>query len=296
MIAVLTGGWSKEREISLQSGDNIYNILKKAGVKCFIFDVKKNNLHQLWQLKFDKAFIIIHGKGGEDGFIQQQLEQRNIAYTGSNSKASKIAMNKTATKKIWQQKRLPTANFIVSSAKQNKDNAFISPSFAGPWIIKPETEGSSIGIKKVNNSKELQKALTIAHKDNDNMIIEQYISGKEYTVVILNNKTLPIIEIEHNNEVWDYNEKSTINNTKYHCPSNLNENESKKIQQLALCAFSAVNCSNWGRVDLMINDSGEIFLLEINTIPGMTTHSLVPTAVQVSGMSMVYFLQEVLND
>ncbi len=294
MIVILTGGWSKEREISLQSGQNIYNILKQSGIECFIFDVKKNNLAQLWQLKFDKAFIIIHGKGGEDGFIQQQLERRNIAYTGSNSRASKIAMNKTTTKKIWLQKGLPTANFIVSSIKQNKKHP-PKPSFALPWIIKPETEGSSIGISKVNNSQELQKALEITHKDNDNIIIEQYISGREYTVAILNNKVLPIIEIQYSSEVWNYNEKHINNSTIYHCPCDLDKTDSKRVQQIAMQAFNAIHCSNWGRVDLMINDNGEIFLLEINTIPGMTTHSLVPMAVRASGMSEIDFLNEVLN-
>lgn len=292
MIAVLAGGWSKEREISLESGKNVYNALIDGGVECLFFDVKKDNLATLWQLKFDKAFILMHGIGGEDGFIQKQLEQHNIPFTGSSSASSKIAINKAKTKKVWQQNNLTTADFIVSFKNKNNN---IQPHFPPPWVLKPASEGSSFGISKVDNALDLAKELAIAHNYDDEVVIEQYIAGREYTVAILNDKTLPIIEIEHKQAIWDYDNKYLTNTTKYHCPCDLSAHNIKKIRQISQAAFNILGASNWGRVDLILDANDNIFLLEINTIPGMTSHSLVPMAIKADGMSLLDFLNSVLD-
>ena len=289
-IAILMGGWSKERAVSLKSGQNVYEALSADSVDCFMFDVTKKSLPSLWSQSFDKALIVLHGRGGEDGFIQKKLEQRQIPYSGSNSLVSKIGMDKETTKRLWLEQHLPTAKFTVSTNTQT-----VCPDFALPWIVKPACEGSSLGISKIIDKTQLKDALTLAHQYDNKVIIEQYINGKEYTIAILHHQALPIIEIDYSLDFLDY-ESKYINTTQTHhyCPASLDEATTKALQQLALKAFQVLGGKDWGRIDLMI-ENNQPYLLEVNTAPGMTKQSLVPIAVKASGVSLSYFIQQVLQ-
>ncbi|HIG89306.1 D-alanine--D-alanine ligase [Candidatus Thioglobus sp.] len=295
MIVVLMGGNSAEREVSLKSGEAVYTALKKQKVECFKFDWHDDNLVDLWSQSFDKVFIVLHGRGGEDGYIQQQLEDKNISYTGSNSSSSKQCMNKSTTKIIWEKHNLPLAPSVLAST----DKAIPDITFPLPWAVKPTLEGSSIGISKVVDQSQLNEALELAWKYDKDALIERWIEGDEYTVSILNNKTLPVIKIvakhtEH--DFYDYESKYHSNDTQYLCPCGLSEDEEKHLQEIALKAFKIMNASNWGRVDFIIDKNQKNYLLEINTVPGMTSHSLIPMAAKASGISFNELVIRILND
>lgn len=297
MIAILMGGYSAEREVSLRSGQNVYQSLCNKGVDCFLFDWTKDasgqdNLANLWQQSFDFALIVLHGKGGEDGVIQQSLEQKGIAFSGSNSQASKLCLNKQQTKNCWLKHGLPTAKFVIS----NKNKPCPEIDFPLPWIVKPNTEGSSIGISKVSDKLQLQSALDLAHQYDDCIIIEQYIKGREYTVGVFASNpddliALPIIEIEHQLDFLDYNSKyfDTQHQTHHHCPAPLSIEMTQNLQQLAIEAFTVLGGQNWGRVDIMV-EGNQPFLLEVNTAPGMTPASLIPIAIKAQGIDMADFI------
>jgi len=282
MIAVLMGGNSAERDVSLSSGKAVYDALIRKGIDCFKFDWNGDNLEDLWGLKFDKAFIVLHGRGGEDGYIQNILEERSIPYTGSDSVSSSKCMNKATTKSIWSEHKLPLSPSVIA----NKNNNIPEILFPLPWAVKPTLEGSSIGISKVESYKDLNNALKIAWKYDDDAMIEQWINGEEYTVSILNNKALPTIKIISSNKFYDYESKYHSNETRYICPCGLNELQEKELQDLAIRAFNSIGASDWGRVDFIVNKDSIPFLLEINTVPGMTSHSLVPMAAKSAG---IYF-------
>jgi len=292
MIAVLMGGNSAEREVSLESGEAVYIALKTQNIECFKFDWNGDNLADLWSKKFDQAFIVLHGRGGEDGFIQKKLEDRNITYTGSDSRSSKNCMNKATTKTIWKENDLPLAPSVVSNANE----PIPSITFPLPWAVKPTLEGSSIGISKVTNQSQLNEALALAWKYDQNALIERWIEGDEYTVSILNNKALPVIKIVANRGFYDYESKYHSDDTQYLCPCGLPETDEKHLQSIALRAFKAMNASNWGRVDFIIDKNQKIYLLEINTVPGMTSHSLVPMAAKAEGISFDELVLNILND
>jgi D-alanine-D-alanine ligase len=291
MIAVLMGGNSAERAVSLNSGKAVYDALKKQGIDCFAFDWQGDNLNELWAQDFDKAFIILHGRGGEDGYIQQQLEQRNIAYTGSNSQASERCMNKASSKEIWAQHSLP----LCPSVLANKNEAAPEIDFPLPWAVKPILEGSSVGISKVENASELDKALELAWQYDAQVLIEEWIEGGEYTVSILNEKTLPVIQVKVEAEFYDYDSKYLSADTQYLCPCGLTEAEEQSLQEMAMQAFTSIGAKTWGRIDFILDDDNKPYLLEINTVPGMTSHSLVPMAAAADKLNFEQLVLAILN-
>ncbi len=291
MIAVLMGGYSTEREISLMSGKAVYKALLKNNVECFSFDLTEDNLDKLWIKEFDKAFIVLHGRGGEDGYIQSLLDKRKIPFTGSGVEASNLCMNKAHTKDVWLKHELPLSPSIV--ATQGKP---IDPiDFPLPWAVKPTMEGSSIGITKVENKNELDTALGLAWQYNDEALIEHWIEGDEYTVAILGNQALPSIKIISDHDFYDYDSKYFSNKTEYLCPSDLSEQQEKNIRTIAMKAFNLTGASDWGRVDFILDKDKNPYLLEINTVPGMTSHSLVPMAAKAAGMNFEQLVLKILH-
>ena len=291
MIAVLMGGYSTEREISLMSGKAVYKALLKNNVECFPFDLTEDNLDKLWIKEFDKAFIVLHGRGGEDGYIQSLLDKRKIPFTGSGVEASNLCMNKANTKDVWLKHELPLSPSIV--ATQGKP---IDPiEFPLPWAVKPTLEGSSIGITKVENKSELNTALELAWQYNDEALIEHWIEGDEYTVAILGNQALPSIKIISDHDFYDYDSKYFSNKTEYLCPSDLSEQQEKNIRTIAMKAFNLTGASDWGRVDFILDKNKNPYLLEINTVPGMTSHSLVPMAAKAAGMNFEQLVLKILH-
>jgi len=291
MIAVLMGGYSAEREISLLSGQAVYKALTEAKIKCFSFDLNEKNLDDLWKTKFDKAFIVLHGRGGEDGYIQSELNKKNIPFTGSNAKSSSLCMDKALTKDLWTKHNLPLSDSIVATKGEAPE---LIP-FPLPWAVKPTLEGSSIGITKVNKESELNSALQKAFQYGDHALVEQWIDGDEYTVSILNNRTLPSIKIISDHDIYDYHSKYFSSKTEYLCPSDLTKNQELRLQNIALKAFNITGASGWGRVDFILDKDRNPFLLEINTVPGMTSHSLVPMAAKASNMSFNDLVIKILN-
>jgi len=291
MIAVLMGGYSAEREISLMSGKAVYKALLKNNIECFSFDLTDDNLDKLWIKEFDKAFIVLHGRGGEDGYIQSLLDKRKIPFTGSGVDASSLCIDKAHTKDVWLKHELPLSPSIV--ATQGKP---INPiDFSLPWAIKPTLEGSSIGITKVENKSELKMALELAWQYNDEALIENWIEGDEYTVAILGNQALPSIKIISDHDFYDYDSKYFSNKTEYLCPSDLSEQQEKNIRTIAMKAFNLTGASDWGRVDFILDKNKNPYLLEINTVPGMTSHSLVPMAAKAAGMNFEQLVLKILH-
>jgi len=291
MIAVLMGGYSTEREISLMSGKAVYKALLKNNVECFPFDLTEDNLDKLWIKEFDKVFIVLHGRGGEDGYIQSLLDKRKVPFTGSGAEASNLCMNKAHTKDVWLKHELPLSPSIV--ATQGKP---IDPiDFPLPWAVKPTMEGSSIGITKVENKNELDTALELAWQYNNEALIEHWIEGDEYTVAILGNQALPSIKIMSDHDFYDYDSKYFSNKTEYLCPSDLSEQQEKNIRTIAMKAFNLTGASDWGRVDFILDKNKNPYLLEINTVPGMTSHSLVPMAAKAAGMNFEQLVLKILH-
>ena len=291
MIAVLMGGYSTEREISLMSGKAVYKALLKNNVECFSFDLTEDNLDKLWIKEFDKAFIVLHGRGGEDGYIQSLLDKRKIPFTGSGVEASNLCMNKAHTKDVWLKHELPLSPSIV--ATQGKP---IDPiDFPLPWAVKPTMEGSSIGITKVENKNELDTALELAWQYNNEALIEHWIEGDEYTVAILGNQALPSIKIMSDHDFYDYDSKYFSNKTEYLCPSDLSDQQEKNIREIAMKAFNLTGASGWGRADFILDKDKNPYLLEINTVPGMTSHSLVPMAAKAAGMNFEQLVLKILH-
>ena len=285
------GGYSAEREISLLSGNAVYQALIDSKIDCFSFDLNDKNLDELWKMKFNKAFIVLHGRGGEDGFIQSELNKKNIPFTGSNAKSSALCMDKAITKDLWKKHSLPISESIVVT----KGDTLKSISFPLPWAVKPTLEGSSIGITQVKNESELDSALEEAFKYGNQALVEQWIDGDEYTVSILNNNALPSIKITSDHDIYDYHSKYFSSKTQYLCPSDLTSQQELNLQNIALEAFNFTGASGWGRVDFILDKDRNPFLLEINTVPGMTSHSLVPMAAKASNMSFNDLVIKILN-
>jgi D-alanine-D-alanine ligase len=242
-------------------------------------------------MKFNKAFIVLHGRGGEDGFIQSELNKKNIPFTGSNAKSSALCMDKAITKDLWKKHSLPISESIVVT----KGDTLESISFPLPWAVKPTLEGSSIGITQVKNESELDSALEEAFKYGNQALVEQWINGDEYTVSILNNNALPSIKITSDHDIYDYHSKYFSSKTQYLCPSDLTSQQELNLQNIALEAFNLTGASGWGRVDFILDKDRIPFLLEINTVPGMTSHSLVPMAAKASNMSFNDLVIKILN-
>ena len=295
-IAVLYGGDSAERQVSLHSGEAVCNGLKKAGFNAFLFDTKDQPLHRLVELEVDAVFIALHGRGGEDGCIQGALEYMDIPYTGSGVLGSALSMDKIRSKQIWQTLGLPTAQFEVV------EKQYFSPELAqqvltdlgGKVMVKPAHEGSSIGMAMADSIESFTQALTTAFDFDEQVLVEAWIDGPEYTVAILADKALPAIHMETPRSFYDYEAKYQAKTTLYHCPCGLAQAEEDELKQLALSAFKATGASGWGRVDVMKTSAGKWQLLEVNTVPGMTETSLVPKAAKVEGYSFEQLVSNIL--
>lgn len=301
-IAVLYGGESAERAISLKSGQAIAKGLTQAGFEAFLFDTKLQTLSELKQTNLDLAFIALHGRGGEDGCIQGALEYLDIPYTGSKVLGSALSMDKIRSKQIWQAMGLPTATFCIADKLQyhKKDAEKLLTALGGKVMVKPANEGSSIGMAKAESSDQLDQALQAAFAYDQYVLIEAWINGPEYTIAILGDKALPVIHMETPHEFYDYSAKYQSKSTQYHCPCHLSATQENQVQQLALQAFKATGAEGWGRVDLMRDLSVTSFdqqwrLLEVNTVPGMTETSLVPKAAKVAGFSFSALVSEIVN-
>ncbi|HEY2337352.1 MAG TPA: D-alanine--D-alanine ligase [Burkholderiales bacterium] len=282
-VAVLLGGKSAEREVSLKSGSMVLAALRKKGVDAHPFDPAEKGLEQLARERFEKAFIALHGRFGEDGTVQAVLEWLGIPYTGSGVLASALAMDKLRTKRIWEGDGLPSAPYLVLGA-DTKFNA-AAKKLGLPIFVKPASEGSSVGMTKVRAAAKLKAAYEAAAKYDPVVIAEKFIDGPELTVGILGEQALPTIRIETPREFYDYEAKYHANDTRYLIPCGLSKAAEHRVQALCLRAFRSLGCRGWGRVDLMLNRRGKPYLLEINTSPGMTDHSLVPMAAKAVGIS-----------
>lgn len=294
-IAVLCGGTSAERQISLQSGAAVCTALAHLDVKHIQIDTADGNwLTTLLASEIDGVFIALHGRGGEDGCVQGLLEMLGIPYSGSGVLASALAMDKVRCKKLWIGDGLPTARFQTL----HKDTNFAEVIDAlGDVIVKPNREGSSLGMSIARNADELQAAFETAVAFDGEVFAEQFITGKEYTVAIVDEKALPVIGLQTGNthNFYDYDAKYQANDTQYHCPCDLTTAEERDIASLALKAFRSLDCEGWGRVDFMRDAAGRFYLLEVNTVPGMTDHSLVPMAAQAVGMSFEDLIAMILQ-
>ncbi len=292
-VAVLMGGQYAEREVSLISGQNVLSALLRQGIEAEAIDVDEHLFQKLTSKKFDKAFIALHGHGGETGEVQALLEALHIPYTGSSVLASALSMDKIRCRWLWKGLDIPYPPFMVLD--ENSDWQAVIDQLGLPLFVKPSAEGSSIGISKVNSLEELKHAYIEAAKYNGPVIVEKFIDGPEYTIGILNNQTLPIIRIEVAEEFYDYAAKYLVDTTKYHIPCGLSAEKEKHLQQLALKAYQALGCKNWGRVDVMADKTGNFYFLEVNTIPGLTEHSLVPKAAKAIGMSFDELILKILQ-
>ncbi|MDD2863559.1 MAG: D-alanine--D-alanine ligase [Methylococcales bacterium] len=292
-VAVLMGGNAAEREVSLRSGKAVHAALIARGVNAVAVDVKDNVIDTLAKLNVDRIFNIIHGRGGEDGVLQGVLEVLNIPYTGSGVLASALAMDKLRTKLCWRGANLPTPNWFVLKNENDIDACIEMLGF--PIIVKPSLEGSSVGMSKAKNRIELVAALKVALACNCEVYAEAWVTGDEYTVGILQGEALPIIRLETPREFYDYEAKYNSTTTQYHCPCGLNVEQEKKLQELALQASYIIGVTGWARVDVFIDQNGQAQLIEINTVPGMTDHSLVPMAAKHAGIDFNELVWRILE-
>ncbi|MFB6330344.1 D-alanine--D-alanine ligase [Acinetobacter variabilis] len=296
-VAVLLGGKSAEREVSLDSGTAVLEALVRSGINAEAFDPQERSVTEL--VNYDRAFVVLHGRGGEDGQIQGALEWLNIPYTGTGVQGSAIGMDKVKTKQVWQGSELPTAPYRIVTKNSNAQE--IVSALDLPLIIKPVHEGSSIGMSKVEKVEDFADAIAKATEHDAVVMAEKWITGREFTIVILNGQALPVIRLQPPEDVafYDYEAKYQRNDVEYGIPCGLNESEEKELQALALRAFQAVGASGWGRIDAMQDEQGKFWLLEVNTVPGMTSHSLVPKAAAAIGYSFdalcVAILEQTLN-
>ncbi|VUD40323.1 D-alanine--D-alanine ligase [Thalassocella blandensis] len=291
-VAVLFGGTSAEREISLQSGQAVFEAFKAQGFPVVAIDIGEKPVAQLLEQNIQLAVIVLHGCGGEDGKIQALLELLNIPYTGSGVAASSLAMNKLKTKQVWLSVGLPTPEFEI--LRDGCDYQSTLSRLGGECFVKPIHEGSSLGMSCAVNAVELAQAHSAAKKFDSVVIAERRIKGREFTVAILNGQSLPSIEMRTDNRFYDYQAKYFSDDTQYFCPSDLTQDKEDEIQSLALQAFNAVDGEGWGRVDFMQDQQGKFYLLEVNTVPGMTSHSLVPMAAKAAGLSFAELVNEIL--
>lgn len=292
-VAVLMGGSAAEREVSLRSGTAVYDALKRKGVDALAIDVIGSPIDALAGLKIDRVFNIIHGRGGEDGVLQGVLEVLGIPYTGSGVMASALTMDKLRTKLCWQGYGLVTPLWCFLEDEADLDGCIEKLGF--PVIVKPAQEGSSIGMSKASNREELQKAFEVAAEYRCDVYAEAWVTGKEYTVAVLDGEALPVIRLETPNAFYDYEAKYQATTTQYHCPCGLNQDQEQLIRSLAVTACKVVGVTGWARVDVFIDDLGQYQLIEVNTVPGMTDHSLVPMAARQAGMNFEELVWRILE-
>ncbi len=294
-VAVLMGGWSAEREVSLNGGSAVLNALKRQNVDCVAIDVKKDTvISQIDKSDFDIAFNMLHGRGGEDGVIQAILELKAKPYTGSNVLASALTMDKIKTKQLFDGVGLPTPRFAVITEDSNFD--YIASSLGLPLVVKPVLEGSSLGMSIVEESGELYKAYLTAAKFRSSVMAETYIEGVEYTATILGRNVLPIIRLDTPRKFYDYVAKYEASDTNYICPCGLDEQMETQLKNLALSAFDATGACGWGRVDLFLDQQNKPWIIEINTVPGMTDHSLVPMSAAQDGINFDQLVLSILDE
>jgi len=292
-VAVLLGGKSAERSVSLKSGAMVLHALRQGGVDAHGFDPAERGLDALLAERFERAFIALHGRFGEDGTVQGALEWLGIPYTGSGVLASALAMDKVRAKLLWQASNLPTPPYEVLEAAT--DFRGVAQRLGLPLMVKPVNEGSSIGMSKVRKAAALEEAYALAVNYDRAVIAEKFIEGTELTCGILADEPLPLIRLETPRDFYDYEAKYTAEDTRYILPCGLPAERERALQRLCLAAFRALACRGWGRVDLMLDRAGEPYLLEVNTSPGMTDHSLVPMAARARGMSFAELCLRILE-
>ncbi len=291
-VAVLMGGWSAEREVSLKSGQAVLQALQGQGVDAHGVDADRNLCEQL--KGFDRVFNILHGRGGEDGEVQGMLNVMRIPYTGSGVLGSALAMDKLLTKRIWQGVDLPVPAYRVLQSEQHCARAI--EELGLPLMVKPVLEGSSIGMSKVMREQDMLPAWRVARDCHCTVIAEQFIHGEEYTAAILGDRVLPMIRLETKRDFYDYQAKYVDDDTRYICPCGLDEDVEKLLGVMVLKAFAVVQGEGWGRVDFMMDRHGRPWLIEVNTVPGMTDHSLVPMAAKQAGLSFEELVVEILRE
>ncbi|OED40680.1 hypothetical protein AB833_11500 [Chromatiales bacterium (ex Bugula neritina AB1)] len=290
-VAVLMGGWSAEREVSLNSGAQVLAALCDSGIDAFAVDVDRSELTNALSGKCDRVFNVLHGTWGEDGKIQGLLETLNIPYTGSGVLASAVTMDKHLSKTLCRQHGIPTPDW--SLVKSMDECVAAAREIGFPTVVKPACEGSSIGVSIVQNN-EVGEAYRLAANYGD-VIVEQFVAGAEITAAILKDQVMPLVKISTPRQFYDYDAKYLENSTQYECPCGLSSDLEEKIQNLALEAFKRLQCSGWGRVDFLLDNENNPYFLEANTAPGMTTHSLVPVAARSIGLSFPELVMQILS-
>ena len=278
----MMGGSSTERDISLQSGQAVFDALQRQKIDAHIVDPQGGLMMQLEKGGFDRIFIALHGRGGEDGLMQGLLETLGLPYTGSGVLGSSLAMDKCRSKRVWQSHGMPTPAFV--ELDEHSDWDAVVKYLGLPLCVKPVREGSSYGASKVKKSTELESAWRQAREYDGRVMAESWVVGSEYTVPVLGDEVLPMIRLETPREFYDYEAKYIADTTEYHCPCGLDADVENELSKLAYEAFKALDASGWGRVDLMIDEDGKPWLIEVNTVPGMTSHSLVPMSAKHAGI------------
>ena len=291
-VAVLMGGVSAEREVSLKSGKAILDALVSRDINAQGVDANPDNIGSLKAQGFDRAFVALHGRWGEDGVVQGALEAIGMPYTGSGVLGCALAMDKVRSKQVWQSLGLPTAKYRVLKSEADLDG--LIEELGLPLFLKPAREGSSVGVGKVVEADDLLEAYQVTAKIGDDVLAEQFIDGAELTCGLLNGQPLPIVRMSTGNEFYDYEAKYLSDDTQYFCPAGLSAELENDIRVLAKRAFDALGCSEWGRVDVMLTSDQKPLLLEVNTVPGMTTHSLVPMAAKANGLEFSELVIEIL--
>lgn len=293
LVAVLYGGDSAEREISLQSGRAVADALQQLEVRNQLVDVGSDIVAQLQSIKPDLVFLALHGRGGEDGSIQGVLEFLKVPYTGSGILASALALNKAQTKRVWGFENLPTPSWAM--LEKDSDWSALLEKLGGHAMVKPASEGSSLGMSQANTPEALEQSYALASQFDLEVIAEQWISGPEYTVGVLQGEVMPVIQMKTSEQFYTYEAKYLSDETTYLCPAPLSEQDKEEVQKLSLQAFDLLGCEGWGRVDLMRDESGQFLLLEANTVPGLTSHSLVPMAAKEMGISFASLILLILD-
>jgi D-alanine-D-alanine ligase len=292
-VAVLMGGWSAERDISLLSGKAVLNALKENSINAHGIDVDRDIAAVLDAGQYDSVLIMLHGRGGEDGAMQGLLEVMGLPYSGSGILGSALAMDKLRCKQVWAAEGFPTPEFMVLENEQDANSAI--DQLGQPLIVKPALEGSSIGMSKVEVEAEMLPAFNKALECRGTVIAEKWITGAEYTAAILNHRVLPMIRLETDRKFYDYVAKYESNDTRYICPCGLDETIEQELGAIMIDAFEAIGASGWGRVDFMLDTDGRPWLIEANTVPGMTSHSLVPMAAKQAGIGFNELVIEILR-
>ncbi len=292
-VAVLMGGWSAERDVSLNSGRAVFEALLRKGVDAEAIDAGRDVIQRLEQGDYSRVFNIMHGRGGEDGVIQGALDLLQIPYTGSGVLGSALGMDKLKCKQLWLGMGLPTPDYCVLETEQDCTRAL--DTLGLPLMIKPVLEGSSIGISKVNSQQDMLPAWRAAVECGGIIIAEQFVKGREYTAAILGQRVLPMIELQTDHDFYDYQAKYVSDDTRYICPCGLDASQELELAGLMKQAFDAVGADGWGRVDFMLDDAQQPWLIEVNTVPGMTDHSLVPMAAREAGIRFDDLVVQILE-